>query len=71
MENALTSDVDEAGIERRNLQALGIGCVVFALVAFLGLKIWAAVVNCAVAVTHEQYFQGRRGFFEGLQGGCQ
>ena len=48
MEDALTSDVKEAGIERRNLQALGIGCVVFALVGYLGLKIWAAVVNRAI-----------------------
>ena len=48
MEDALTSDVKEAGIERRNLQALGIGGVVFALVAFLGFKIWAAVVNWAI-----------------------
>ena len=48
MEDALTSDLKEAEIERRNLQALGIGCVVFALVAVLGLKIWATVVNCAI-----------------------
>ena len=39
MEDALTSDVKEAGIERRNLQALGIGCVIFALVGYLGFKI--------------------------------
>lgn len=48
MEDALTSDLKEAGIERRNLRALGIGCVGFALVAILGLKIWAAVVDCAI-----------------------
>ena len=48
MEDILISDVKETGIERRNLQALGFGCVVSALVAFLGLKIWAAVVNCAI-----------------------
>ena len=45
MEEALDPDVKKAGIERRNLQALGIGCILFALAGFFGLKIVAAIIN--------------------------
>lgn len=48
MEDALETGVRKAGIERRNLQALGIGCILFGLAGFLGLKIVAAVVKRAV-----------------------
>ena len=48
MEDASETGVKKAGIERRNLQALGIGCLLFALFGFFGLKIVAAVVKRAV-----------------------
>lgn len=48
MEDALEPGIKKAGIERRNLQALGIGCIMFALAGFFGLRIVAAVINRAV-----------------------
>ena len=48
MEDALEPGMKNAGIERRNLQALGIGCIMFALASFFGLKIVAAVMIPAV-----------------------
>ncbi len=45
MEDVLEPGVKKAGIERRNLQALAIGCALIALVAVLGLKMVAAVFN--------------------------
>lgn len=44
MEDALEPGVMNPGAERRNLQALGIGCIVFVLIGFFGLKILAAVM---------------------------
>lgn len=48
MEDVLETGVKKAGIEQRNLQALGIGCILFALTASFGLKIVIAVVKRAV-----------------------
>ena len=47
MEDASETGVNKAknGIERRNLQALGIGCFLIALAGFFGFKISAAIVK--------------------------
>ncbi|CAD6593736.1 MAG: hypothetical protein ASARMPREDX12_007493 [Alectoria sarmentosa] len=47
IEDVLETGVKKAGIEQRNLQALGIGCILFALTACFGLKIVIAVVKRA------------------------
>ena len=47
MEDGLEPGLRNAGIEHRNLQALGIGCISFVLVGILALKI-VAVVYCAI-----------------------
>ena len=44
MEDALEPGVKNAVTEHRNLQALGIGCTLFALLVLLGLK----MINRAV-----------------------
>lgn len=48
MEDALEPGVKNAGTERRNLHALGIGCILFALIGFFGWKIVTAVIYRAV-----------------------
>ena len=48
MEDALEPGVKNAGTERRNLQALGVGCILFVLIGFFGLKISAAIIYRAV-----------------------
>lgn len=48
MEDALDPGPEEAGLERRNLQALGIGCVLLALAGVLCFKVVTAVITCAV-----------------------
>ena len=45
MDNALEPGAKHNGTEQRNLQALGIGCSVIALVGFFCLKILAAVMD--------------------------
>lgn len=45
MEDASETGVKKAGIERRNLQALGIGCFLIPLAGFFGLKVLAAIVK--------------------------
>ena len=48
MEDGLDTGLREAGIERRNLIALGIGCAALALAGVFGLKIVALVVKRAL-----------------------
>ena len=43
MEGSLKPGLRNAGIEHRNLQALGIGCVLFMLVGLSALKITAVI----------------------------
>ncbi len=48
MEDALEPGVKNGGVERRNLQALGIGCIVFVLAVIFGLNIVPVVIKRAV-----------------------
>ena len=50
MEDAEESGVRSPGIERRNLQALAIGCGLLSLAGYLGFKILGAVVGRIVMV---------------------
>lgn len=45
MEDVLEPGSKNVGIERRNLQALGIGCGLLTLVGLLGLNIMASVIH--------------------------
>lgn len=48
MEDVLEPGLKNAGVERRNLQALGIGCSLLTLVGLLCLRIVATVIHRAV-----------------------
>lgn len=52
MEDPLEPGVKNVGIERRNLQALAIGCILFALIGFFGLKLVTAMIHRAVKWVH-------------------
>jgi Na+/H+-translocating membrane pyrophosphatase len=47
MEDAPSTGIKARGIERRNLQALVIGCVLIGVAGYLGLKVVVAVAKRA------------------------
>ena len=51
-DDALEPGAKHNGIEQRDLQALGIGCSLIALVGFFCLKILAAVIHCVARWLH-------------------
>ena len=47
MDDGLEPGLRNAGIEHRNLQALGVGLILFVIVGLFALKI-SAVIYCAI-----------------------
>ena len=43
MEDKVEPGIRNTGIERRNMQVLGIGCILSVIIGLLGLKVLAAV----------------------------
>lgn len=50
MEDAVETGITQPGVERRNLQAFFVGCLLFGAVAFISLRIGAAVVQGLMSV---------------------